>query len=75
MQARSPEVLQKFTSTLIDNSPTISNFDKELKAEFNDRWLEIMNIFNENHRYLSILIKASFPLFLQILLYLYYLLV
>ncbi|MEC2054227.1 class I SAM-dependent methyltransferase (plasmid) [Peribacillus psychrosaccharolyticus] len=53
MQARSSEVLNQFTSKLIDDSPALANFDDEVKSNFKDRWFEIMNVFNENHRYLS----------------------
>lgn len=53
MQARPAEVLELFTSNLIDGSPALEDFDAATKESFKKRWFEIMNVFNENHRYLS----------------------
>ncbi|PEF32633.1 class I SAM-dependent methyltransferase [Bacillus wiedmannii] len=53
MQGRPEDVLQKYTENLISDSPTLANLSPELQREFKQRWLEIMQVFNENHRHLS----------------------
>lgn len=53
MQFRPENVLRSYTETLITQSPALQSLDDEQRQQFQDRWFEVMNAFNENHRYLS----------------------
>ncbi|OYD08154.1 class I SAM-dependent methyltransferase [Paludifilum halophilum] len=53
MQARPSNVIKTYTNGLINQSPALKSLDDKQVQEFKSRWLEIMEVFNENHRYLS----------------------
>lgn len=65
MKARSEKVLESYVQRLIDESTPVKALAPEVKEEFRNKWLEVMQIFNENHKYLSfmflLLRKNVFP--------------
>lgn len=61
MQARENNVVHKYVSNIME-----SNKNKFTKEEFDflrNKWLEVMNIFNENHKYLgfmSVILRKNY---------------
>ncbi|HLI70190.1 MAG TPA: methyltransferase domain-containing protein [Ktedonobacteraceae bacterium] len=53
LQARPLDVLERYVSRLIADSPMLQEAPDEVREKYAQRWFEIMQAFNENHRYLA----------------------
>lgn len=56
LQRRENFIVEQYVDVLISESREISHLSEEQRLEFRKRWLEITEVFNENHNYLSFMI-------------------
>lgn len=56
MQKRSDNDLKEYVNEIIDESFVDKDFDSEFIDNIKARWYEIMQVFNDNHEYLSFMI-------------------
>ncbi len=56
LQERPARILEEYVKALVGTSPALQAAPVKVLEAFESRWLEIMRVFNENHRYLAFMI-------------------
>jgi len=53
MRSRPEKVVKDYVEKLVYNSPALENAPDNIKESYQEKWFNIMKVFNENHKYLS----------------------